>query len=66
MYLMQFHFLVDCVWDEWSDFSSCDKSCGGGQKYKTRSKVVHEQFGGTCAGEDMAYETCNTQSCPGM
>ena len=60
-----YHVLVDCIWAIWSDFSNCDKSCGGGQMYKTRSKVVYEQSGGFCIGEDKAYETCNTQSCPG-
>ena len=56
---------VPCVWGHWSEFSKCDKTCGGGKMFKTRIKVVTEQHGGACPGSDIVVKECNTQKCPG-
>ena len=63
--LYQLLCLVDCVWAAWSEFSSCDKSCGGGTMYKTRTKLVSEKYGGSCYGEHRVEKPCNTHKCPG-
>ena len=57
---------VNCEWGSWNSFSSCTKTCGGGTKYRTRSKSVPEKNGGTCTGRTKDEENCNTQNCPGM
>ena len=56
---------LDCVWGPWSVFSQCDKSCGGGKMFKTRTKLVTEQYGGTCPGWDKVIKNCNPEPCPG-
>ena len=52
----------DCVLSEWSDYGPCDKKCGGGIQYKTRTKIYHEKRGGTC-GELKEWRRCNEQPC---
>ena len=63
VYLRIISFIVNCVWGPWSDFSSCDKSCGGGKMYKTRMKLVTEKYGGSCSGWDKVEKDCNTHKC---
>ena len=33
--------------------------------YKTRTKLVTEQYGGSCPGWDKVEKDCNTHKCPG-
>ena len=56
--------VVQCVWGEWSMFSQCDKSCGGGKMYKTRTKLEPAKYGGTCPGVAKVIKDCNTHKCP--
>ena len=58
------YITVPCIWGPWSHFSSCDKSCGGGKMYKTRTKLVTEKYGGSCPGLDKVEKDCNTHKCP--
>ena len=57
--------LVPCKWGPWTEFSQCDKSCGGGKTFRTRKKLVTEKYGGTCEGLAKFEKECNTQDCPG-
>jgi hypothetical protein len=56
---------IDCQPGNWTDWSSCDKSCGGGTKYKHRPALVKAQFGGQECTDDMLVlsEFCNTDLC---
>ena len=62
-------FSVSGNYTEWSQWSVCDKTCGGGQQVKTRVCIGARNGGLTCAqlGLGNATETqdCNTQPCPG-
>ena len=58
-------FLVPCKWGPWTEFSKCDKSCGGGKTFRTRTKLVTEKYGGTCQGLAKSEKECNIQDCPG-
>ena len=59
--------LVDCEWDVFGEWISCSKTCGGGEKSRTRSVKTIEQNGGNpCNGEATEIQSCNTDSCPGI
>ena len=58
--------IVDCQWDIWQPWSSCTKTCGGGNKQRGRTKIQDESCGGiACTGNSIDQIDCNTQCCPG-
>ena len=59
--------LVDCEWEDWSEWGDCSKTCGGGVKTGSRGKLQEEQFGGIpCDGEATRQQDCNPDQCPSM
>jgi len=57
---------VDCVFGEWSHWSSCTATCGGGQR--TRNRVVEQQpsgGGARCHGGLEEVDGCNRVKCEG-
>jgi hypothetical protein len=65
---------VDCVLSEWDYWTDCDKSCGGGQRFRTRTVVTQLANGGKpCQDYDnlghpipaalKETESCNTDAC---
>ena len=59
--------LVDCEWDIFGVWSSCSKTCGGGEGSRARTVKTVEQHGGNpCTGEATEIQSCNTNSCSGM
>ncbi|XP_022240552.1 semaphorin-5A-like isoform X1 [Limulus polyphemus] len=50
-------------WSEWSLWSVCSKSCGGGIQSKTRICNSEES---DCDGESYKEKECNTLSCKGL
>jgi len=55
---------VDCNFGVWSMWSDCSASCGGGQKYHTRTLQRHaEVYGAGCKGPLEETSACNTQIC---
>ena len=60
------HFTTFKAWNEegtWSEFSRCDKSCGGGMQFRTRAP--HKITGETCSSGNMELRSCNTHKCIG-
>ena len=56
---------VDCLWDEFDEWSACSKTCGSGEKSRSRSKINEEENGGVpCVGNAIETEACNTLICP--
>jgi len=57
--------VTDCLWEEWSDWSSCSCDCDGGQRVRDRHiKRIAQKGGKPCephAKEEIA--PCNTQKC---
>jgi len=55
----------ECVWADWSDYSACTCSCGGGQKTRYRGiKQAPKHGGGLCPTESKSeIASCNTDSC---
>lgn len=56
---------VNCLWNAWTRWSECDKSCGSGTTHRYRSKKLEPQNGGVpCNGEREEKHACSTLSCP--
>lgn len=60
----------DCpVWTEWTDWSACTVSCGGGIKVKTRECTLPQVLGIErlkllCPGESSETASCSEEACP--
>ncbi|XP_029727453.2 A disintegrin and metalloproteinase with thrombospondin motifs 9 isoform X3 [Aedes albopictus] len=56
----------DGAWGQWSSFSECSRSCGGGVQISTRTcdSPPPANGGKYCTGMRMQYRSCNTQDCP--
>lgn len=55
---------VPCQTTNWTLFSQCSKSCGGGLKTRTRSIISDAQNGGTPCGDLKESKICNSRPCP--
>nr|XP_022343628.1 uncharacterized protein LOC111136803 isoform X1 [Crassostrea virginica] len=56
---------VDGGWSDWSAWSQCSASCGGG--FQTRTRTCSNpvpQGGADCVGVSNEQQNCNTQGCP--
>jgi len=49
--------------NEWSDWGSCSKTCGGGNQYRTRT-YTPPQYGGLECDYSSESRPCNTDYCP--
>ena len=67
LFLLNLHpFSVDCVWDDYGEWTSCSKSCGGGQQSRTRNiKIDADNGGKECAGSLTDSRECNNEDCIG-
>jgi len=56
---------TDCRWDDWSDWSGCTCSCGGGQRTRSRQIAQVPEVGGLRCNPKNREEVmaCNTISC---
>ncbi|KAK6167247.1 hypothetical protein SNE40_021325 [Patella caerulea] len=57
---------VDGDWNDWTSWSSCTLSCGGGSRARSREcNNPPPQLGGAfCVGSDSQKDYCNTEPCP--
>jgi len=57
---------VDGGWSQWSNWTSCSRSCGVGITKRVRmcSKPYPSNGGKQCAGDSKEYRTCNIENCP--
>lgn len=56
---------TDCVVSNWSAWTTCTRTCGGGSRSRTRSVVSQPQNGGVACPELQQFEVCNQQECVG-
>ena len=57
---------VDGEFTEWSMWSNCDVTCGGGVQSRDRTCFGPFHGGKDCQGDPTETIVCNSQSCPGM
>ena len=53
---------VSAQWEEWEEYSDCTKTCGSGEKTRTRTCSIP----GKCPSDGLVSQTisCNVQACP--
>ncbi|XP_030753637.1 A disintegrin and metalloproteinase with thrombospondin motifs 7-like isoform X2 [Sitophilus oryzae] len=53
-------------WSDWTDWSPCSRTCGGGVTYRERycSNPTPTNRGKYCIGDRKSVKLCNTQLCP--
>eukprot|EP01128_Nolandella_sp_AFSM9_P010412 TRINITY_DN718_c0_g2_i1.p1 TRINITY_DN718_c0_g2~~TRINITY_DN718_c0_g2_i1.p1 ORF type:complete len:747 (+),score=118.28 TRINITY_DN718_c0_g2_i1:275-2242(+) len=54
---------TDCVVSEWSDYGDCTKTCGTGEKTRTRTIIVDPVAGGGSCPSLTQTAQCNTHVC---
>ena len=54
-------FLISGLWTDWTEWSACSTSCGGGARSRTRKCAA----GQICAGNNRDWQICNHQCCKG-
>ena len=61
--------LENCIWNEWEEWTSCSKSCSGGQRIRQRILQAPPSSSrckkGWETGESFESEACNVLPCPG-
>ncbi|KAL1007527.1 hypothetical protein UPYG_G00087950 [Umbra pygmaea] len=50
-------------WAQWSGWSVCSHSCGGGASVRTRLCITRNPVGGPCSGDPRQYKICNPTEC---
>eukprot|EP00930_Biecheleria_cincta_P066153 TRINITY_DN5216_c0_g3_i1.p1 TRINITY_DN5216_c0_g3~~TRINITY_DN5216_c0_g3_i1.p1 ORF type:complete len:1485 (+),score=229.48 TRINITY_DN5216_c0_g3_i1:302-4456(+) len=56
---------VDCVWEEWTDWSACQFTCGDGTAMRTRKvKMMAQGNGAACDNNLMETRECAKIACP--
>jgi len=66
--LKNYMYLVkpaDCQWSNWTAWSQCSQTCGGGTQTRNRSVAIQAETGGAaCAGAASDMQACNDFFCP--
>ena len=55
---------VECSVGQWSPWSVCSKSCGGGSETRSRNVLISPSCGGSGCPNLFESRICNDQCCP--
>lgn len=58
-------FPVDGVWFDWTEWSICNVTCGGGGQFSIRDCDGPFYGGSPCTGEAIKRQNCGSDPCPG-
>ena len=53
-------------WDEWSEWSACNVSCGEGRKTRSRHCHLKSDTSSSCEGDEMEFMKCDNDHCSAM
>jgi len=53
----------DCIVTNWTKWSHCSRSCGGGRQFRNRTVQIVEGHNGTCDQPRIEEQDCKTQVC---
>ena len=56
---------VDGEWNQWTDWDTCNVTCGGGRQGRVRTCNQAQHGGQDCEGAAEEERDCNTHACPG-
>ena len=61
------HIVVDGQWGGWTAWTTCSKTCGGGEKTHERecNDPEPDHGGADCSGNGQETDPCNQEQCPG-
>ena len=59
--------VVDGGWNDWTAWTSCTKTCGGGEQERVRAcnNPTPVNGGADCSGKNTMTQPCNWNDCPG-
>lgn len=57
--------LVNGTWGNWTEWDTCNVTCGGGTQHRYRDCIGPFYGGFNCTGNGVDGQYCNTQNCPG-
>ena len=57
---------VDCEVEDWSSWSECSATCGGGTRTRERKVVQEPENGGAACQDREEEESCKTEPCEGI
>ena len=58
---------MNCNYSDWSQWTACDKPCGGGSQTRSREATRQAWYGGVKCSIDATgdQQACNEEECPG-
>lgn len=58
--------IVDGGWSDWSNWTECSRTCGGGVRssFRVCNSPEPRNGGAYCLGQRQRYESCHVHSCP--
>ena len=57
--------VVDCKLSEWTEWGTCNQTCGTGTQNRSRHIEIKATRRGKCEGNLAESQVCNTHECPG-
>jgi complement component 6 len=55
---------IDCNVNEWSVWTACSRTCGGGHQTRARQVTTYQYYGGKACPSAWEHQTCNLEQCP--
>jgi hypothetical protein len=54
----------DCIWETWTMWSNCSRTCDGGVQIRTRGFIPGTVGGKECEGSNSESQICANETCP--